>query len=310
MEAVANLPDTAITELHVLVGLTRDVFMPLLEKRREEIESYPQRTFKYGSTDRHQLDVYYPDPKAIPNGKIPVLFFVYGGGFIGGDRKFAAPYNLGYSNVGMFFAQRGIMTVIADYRLVPHVKFPQPVEDIRDAITWFIANSDTVIAASPAGASDLNKASLGKIFAMGHSAGANHITSLFLSPTIIPPGSPIRAMTGGLIPQGGPYRFSFVTLDLPPGILEAYYGSQEATLAKMPFTLLEKADQELLDSLPEVFMLWSEHEPAGLLQTNKDFQKALEERTGKRVKSEAMEGHNHFREKWGEFVAEWVKARV
>lgn len=29
--------------------------MKLLEKRRAEIEGFPQRTFRYGSTDRHQV---------------------------------------------------------------------------------------------------------------------------------------------------------------------------------------------------------------------------------------------------------------
>ena len=55
-----------------------------------------------------QLDVYYPDPKAVhTQGPQPVLFFVYGGAFIEGDRQIAKPYDLGYSNLGVFFAQRG-----------------------------------------------------------------------------------------------------------------------------------------------------------------------------------------------------------
>ncbi len=104
--------------------------MKLLEKRREEIESYPRQTFQFGATPRHkvcsyglhpalnapvltielstQLDVYYPDPKMVPTqGPQPVLFFVYGGAFIEGDRQIAKPYDLGYCNLGVFFAQRG-----------------------------------------------------------------------------------------------------------------------------------------------------------------------------------------------------------
>ena len=102
--------------------------MKLLEKRREEIQGYPRQTFQFGATPRHkvcslyqvlstvmlifslltQLDIYYPDPKAVPTkGPQPVLFFVYGGAFIEGDRQIAKPYDLGYANLGVFFAQRG-----------------------------------------------------------------------------------------------------------------------------------------------------------------------------------------------------------
>ena len=36
-----------------------------------------------------------------------MLFFEYGGGFTSGDRKIDPPYDLGYANVGVFFAKRG-----------------------------------------------------------------------------------------------------------------------------------------------------------------------------------------------------------
>ena len=55
-----------------------------------------------------QLDVYYPDPAAVSPGKpVPVLFFIYGGGFVAGDRRQAPPFDLSYLNLGVFFAKRG-----------------------------------------------------------------------------------------------------------------------------------------------------------------------------------------------------------
>ncbi len=55
-----------------------------------------------------QLDVYYPDPAAVsPNGPVPVLFFIYGGGFVFGERQEKPPFDLGYGNLGAFFAKRG-----------------------------------------------------------------------------------------------------------------------------------------------------------------------------------------------------------
>jgi hypothetical protein len=31
------------------------VFIPMLEEKRKEIEEIPKKTYKYGSTDRHQV---------------------------------------------------------------------------------------------------------------------------------------------------------------------------------------------------------------------------------------------------------------
>lgn len=55
-----------------------------------------------------QLDVYYPPVGALPaSGKIPVLYFFYGGGFFEGDRRLPHPYGLVYTNTGAYFAKRG-----------------------------------------------------------------------------------------------------------------------------------------------------------------------------------------------------------
>lgn len=82
----------------------------------------PRKTFRYGATERHnvsrddqdhpptthstpQLDVYYPE--ASSGGSVPILFFVYGGGFDTGTRQFDPPLDLIYTNTGAFFAKRG-----------------------------------------------------------------------------------------------------------------------------------------------------------------------------------------------------------
>ncbi|RPD58180.1 alpha/beta hydrolase domain-containing protein [Lentinus tigrinus ALCF2SS1-7] len=313
MDVIAGFSDTAI---HVVIDPTRDAFMKKLETRRSQIESWPSRTFRYGSTDRHQLDVYYPDAAKVSGNSVPVLFFEYGGGFISGDRKIDKPYDLAYANVGVFFAQRGVMTVIADYRLAPAAKFPDPPADIRDAIAWFIANTSTVSSGKLSETVDLSK-----IFVMGHSAGANHVMSLYLSPSVLPLDSPVRAATRGLIPKGGAFKFAFGGPPvLPPGLLEGYYGSEEAALANMPLTLLENAPEELIAGLPEVFVLASENEPEFIKAGVDEFVKKLEARRGRVVKYEIMKGHNHISphwallsgegEDWADAVAEWVKSSV
>ncbi|KAI1791606.1 alpha/beta-hydrolase [Ganoderma leucocontextum] len=276
---------------------TKLAFMKILEDWRSEIESHPQQTFKFGNTDRHKLDVFYPDPAAVSStGPVPVLFFIYGGGFITSDRKQKPPLDLGYTNLGVFFAKRGYVphpvlpivsdlipptplpsintasSVIPDYPLYPTVSYPTPVED-------------------------------------------------YLLPALLPLDSPVRAATRGLIPQGSPYVFDFTTPGvLPPGIVEGYYGSQEAALATMPLALLKDAPEALIAGLPELFVLKSETEPVLIDQGNDVFVKVLEGRLGKKVRYEVMQRHNHISphwalltgdgEEWAEDVAAWIKAAV
>ncbi|KAI0370651.1 alpha/beta hydrolase domain-containing protein [Pilatotrama ljubarskyi] len=313
MDVVASLNDTAIP---VVLQPTVQAFVKLLEKRRAEIEGITRKTFRYGEAERHNLDVYYPPAEAISSGSVPVLFFVYGGGFSNGTRKFDPPADLGYCNVGAFFAKRGILTVIPDYRLVPHVKFPEPAEDVRDALAWFLSNTSPVAASAPSSITLANP----EIFVMGHSAGAHLITSLFFLPSILPLSSPIRAATRGLIPQGGAFKFDFSKPLLAPGTLEQLYGSQEKALELMPVALVAKADEELVKSLPDVFVLVSELDPEPIKEGCDEFVKGLEGRLGKSVKYEVMKGHNHISphwallsgegEEWGVQVADWIKSKV
>ncbi|KAI1791611.1 alpha/beta-hydrolase [Ganoderma leucocontextum] len=318
MDFVVGLKDN--DAIPVILEPTKLAFMKALENRRSEIESHPQQTFQFGTTDRHKLDVFYPDTAVVsPNGPVPVLFFIYGGGFVSGDRKQDPPFDLGYTNVGVFFAKRGILTVIADYRLYPTATYPAPVEDVRDAIAWFLANASAVVSAAPSTLPP--STALSNIFVHGHSAGSTHLASLYLSPSLLPLDSSVRAATRGLVAGGGAYVFDFTTPGvLPPGLLEGYYGSQDATLANMPLALLKDAPEALITGLPELFLLKSEKEPAMILEGSDEFVKVLEGRLGKKVRYEVMKRHNHISphwalltgdgEEWAEDVATWIKARV
>ena len=284
--------------------------------------------------------MYYPDPAAIsPNNPVPVLFFIYGGGFVFGERQEKSPFNLGYGNLGTFFAKRGyvqpyvlfiathltsslerrILTVIPDYRLYPSVTFPGPVEDVRDAIAWFLANTSTVTSAAPSTLS--HSTPFSNIFVLSHSAGTNHLATLYLSPSLLPLDSPVRAATRGLIPQGSAYYFDLARQDLlPPGILDGYYSSPEVAAANMPLALLKDASEDLLKSLPEILVMKSEREPPVIFAGSDVFVKELEERLGKKVRYDVIKAHNHISphwaltsgegEEWGEEVVTWVKERA
>ncbi|KAH9847096.1 alpha/beta hydrolase domain-containing protein [Lenzites betulinus] len=316
MDVVASIKDT---EIGIVLGPTQAAFAKVLEGRRAEIESVTRKTFRYGETERHNLDVYYPPTDAVSGGSTPVLFYVYGGGFSSGARTYDPPLDLAYANVGAFFAKRGIVTVIPDYRLVPDAKFPGPAEDVRDAVAWFLSNTAAVAVATSPPSAPLALSSP-DVFLMGHSAGGCLITSLFLLPSSLPLTSPVRAATRGLIPLGGMFKPDFAAPIARPGVLEDLYGSQEAAFALAPVTLAQNADEALVRGFPDFFVLVSESDPPRLKEQSAELVKVLEGRLGKNVRFEEAVGHNHISltlapstgegEEWAVHVAEWIKSKV
>ncbi|GJE93614.1 alpha/beta hydrolase [Phanerochaete sordida] len=293
------------------IDITYKALYPILESRRADIERIKRKTFKYGATDRHQLDVYYPT--ATPTGKAPVLFFVYGGGFASGERQMPAPRDLVYTNVGAFFAKQGLATVIADYRILPNMKFPDPVIDIRDAITWFDEHASEVNAGASV------KADTDHIFVMGHSVGAAIVASVFLMPGVFP--ASLAPRVRGLILKGGAHHFQTkAPVPIPPTLLTAYYGTEAELLERQPLALLKAAPQEVVQRLPEVAVYVSEYEVPSIRESSTDFRQLLSERTGKPVYFGELAGHTHISphvalgtgqgEDWAIEVADWVKARV
>ncbi|TDL24853.1 alpha/beta-hydrolase [Rickenella mellea] len=276
-------------------------FLPFLEKNRAQILSIKKNTFKYGNTDRHQLDVYYPT--ATPNGKPPILFFFYGGGFSRGDRSGPPPEDLSYACVGAFFASRGFLTVIPDYRLVPNAVYPQPVEDVRDAMIYVVQN--------------VTEGDITKIFMLGHSAGAAHATSLLLAEPSMLQSTTLDRRVKGTALLSCPFHFRGPPV-VPAGILHKYYGTEEQRNKSEPFGLLEQASNETIASLPPIILIEAEKEPEDIVLANDDFAKLLAKRTGTKVDRIEAYGHNHISvtfalssgqgEEWGEQVAKWMSA--
>jgi len=305
MDAINALPDA---EIPSILGPTHSILYPRLEANRAIIEGVPRKTFSYGSTDRHKLDIYYPkDTK----GPVPILFWVYGGGFVMGDR-ISPVKQLSYANIGSFFALRGIATVIADYRLAPVAKYPAGGEDIKDAIAWVAANAATINEDAP------SKLDVNHIFVMGHSAGAAHVITAVLGPSIFPVS--LRPSMKGLILIAAPYHFR----QIPPssrGPSAMYYEGDEDEIRKVePLGLFENASEDMLKSLPDLLALRSEREPAGMQAMHEDFLKFIKGKKEVTVEDDVMEKHNHISiavslgggegEEWGEKVVAWVKARA
>ncbi len=125
---------------------------------------------EYGSVPQRRLDVYVPDlPKAqaasasaapiLPAGALrPLVVFWYGGRWTTGDKA-------DYRFVGAALAQLGCVAVLPNYRHYPRVKLPGFMDDAARATLWAVEHADE-LGADP-----------GRLYLMGHSAGA-HIAAL------------------------------------------------------------------------------------------------------------------------------------
>lgn len=114
------------------------------------------RGIPYGDDDRQRLDLWAPKDRG--DAPLPVIIFFYGGGWVVGERG-----EFGY--VGRSLAQRGFLTVIPDYRLAPHARFPDFILDGAAALKWTSEHIAT-FGGDPS-----------KIAIAGHSAGG-HLAAL------------------------------------------------------------------------------------------------------------------------------------
>ena len=110
------------------------------------------RGVAYGADARHKLDVYAP-ARPPAGARLPVVVFFYGGGWVDGERG-------DYAFAGRAFAAKGFVAVVADYRLVPKVRFPVFIQDGALAVKW-ARDHVAQYGGDP-----------GRISLSGHSAGA------------------------------------------------------------------------------------------------------------------------------------------
>jgi acetyl esterase/lipase len=157
-----------------------------------EYRQAPLTSIAYGDDARQKLDIYLPKQNAV--GASAVLIFFHGGSWHDGERE-------GYGFLGRAFAARGFVTVIADYRKAPSVRFPAFVQDTASAIAWVHAN-----IAKYHGDAD-------RIFVMGHSAGAHIAMMTALDPQWLAANNLTPDVIKGLIGLAGPYDFLPLTSD-------------------------------------------------------------------------------------------------
>lgn len=158
----------------------------------------------YNDGDRGKLDVYVPDHLAKGH---PVMVFSYGGSWKQGSKD-------DYLFVGQAFASRGIIAVIADYRLYPEVSFPEFMKDTAAAFVW------THKHIREYGGNPNN------LFAAGHSAGAYNAVMLTLNRDYLKVAGGRTAWIKGVIGIAGPYDFLPLT---DPTLIEIFGGRDRVT---------------------------------------------------------------------------------
>ena len=141
----------------------------------------------YGSLERQKLDLYVP-VSAPPAGGWPVVVFFYGGSWSHGNRA-------DYRFVGAALASRGVLALVADYRIYPEVRFPDFLHDCAAAVAFGLTRAQQ-FGGNPA-----------RVFVMGHSAGGYNAAMLALDPRWLAATGHSPHELAGWIGLAGAYDF-------------------------------------------------------------------------------------------------------
>jgi len=209
----------------------------------------------YGELPRQQLDVYRPTTPA-PSGGWPVVVFFYGGSWNTGERA-------GYVFVAEALAARGILTLVADYRLYPAVRYPDFLHDSAKALAYGFDHAQA-LGGNPK-----------RIFVMGHSSGSYNAAMLALDPRWLSDTGHTPTALAGWIGLAGPYDFyPIVNPDVKPVFFHPNYppNSQpiDFPLANAPRSFLAATRNDaLVNPQRNTVQLAAKLEAAGVPVTQK-----------------------------------------
>jgi acetyl esterase/lipase len=169
-----------------------------------------ERDVKYGATERNLLDIFVPETAG---SRRPVLIFVHGGAYVGGNKR-RTPTSPFYDNIMLWAAKNGFVGVNVTYRLAPQAPWPAGAQDLATAVRW-VSDKIGERGGDPA-----------RIYLMGHSAGAVHVSSYVSHPELH------EVKGGGLagaIMVSGIYDLTAMPLSETQ---RAYFGTEPARYAE------------------------------------------------------------------------------
>ena len=226
-----------------------------------------ERDLKYGPAERNRLDIFMP--QNVTSGR-PVLIFVHGGAFIGGNKRM--PNSPFYDNVMMWAVKNGFIGVNITYRLAPGSPWPAGAEDVAAAIRWV---SDEI---------GERGGDASRIYLMGHSAGAIHVASYVSHPEFY------KVKNGGLkgaIMVSALYDLTAAPLTDPE---KAYFGSDASHYAS------ESSLPGLLKTTIPLMAVSSELDLQGFVKQLELFKEATCKRSAGCARTVTLPQHNHMSE--------------
>jgi len=216
---------------------------------------------RYGPHEKHRVDVFCGRGE-----KMPIVVFVPGGGFIGGDKRGDGGF---YANVGRFFASRGYLAVTMNYRLATTHAWPAAFQDVGSVFEW-------IERYGPEYGGDPSHAGL-----IGHSAGACHAAGFLFDPGT---GTQAARQVKAAALLSGFYR---ARAPLSPG-QAAYFGNDETAYAARSPSMHAGTNPAL-----PVLLAIAEYDPARLVQQTSEFAAALSAARGAPPPLHWFAGHNH-----------------
>jgi acetyl esterase/lipase len=234
------------------------LYRPLLPPVHRNVTE--QLDIPYGPDERQRLDLYAPANATA----LPVLIYVPGGGFVGGDKRSEDAF---YANIGHDFANRGFLVLVMNYRIAPRHPWPAGGEDVGHAVTWAVK-----YASAHGGDST-------RIAIFGQSAGATHAATWLFDPSL-KGEKPVAAA----ILASGTYR---VGGDKIPPNVAAYFGSDASQYeARSPITHVHATGVSLLLTV-------CEFDPPFLASPTFELAARLTNANGRPPRLHWLAGHNH-----------------
>ena len=193
---------------------------------------------------------------------LPILLFVPGGGFTGGDKAL-------YPHIPAFFARKGYLAAAMNYRLAPEFVWPTGSEDVSSVLDW-LADNAASLGGDPS-----------RIFVVAQSAGAAHASGSLFDPRRRPR---CHASLRAALLMSGIYRMR--ERQEPNG--RVYFGDDPAAYVdRSPVA-------HVAESRVPVMLTIAELDPPFLVPSTAALFEALAERDGTPPPMAWLKGHNHF----------------
>lgn len=245
----ATLDPKTIEKSRELFAKDKNLTLPPGGERHEDVA--------YGDHERHRLDICRPQGSGLP-----IVLFVPGGGFTGGDKAF-------YAHIPYFLARQGFVGVAMNYRLAPDFVFPSGAQDVSAALDWLAEHG-----------ADFG-GDTSRIFLIAQSAGAVHSASALFDPGVRPRHHDrIKAavlMSGLYLIEHGMDALN----------VEVYFGTDASLYPER-----SSANHAATSSLP-VMLTIAELDPVYFPPQAAALVKALNARDGRCPPITWLRGHNH-----------------